>query len=180
MAKSGKRKATSKTTASGKTKPVRKSAKTGRFVRRNTPTNISSRKSGTSQRKSSVVADDSHVAKPVKKERHLRLVAQSERLARLIDELGNNRVADLLSVSPSQPSRWRSGKEGIGAENQRKLIDLDYVFGRLEQLFPSRQAEIWLTSYNAHLGGRPIDVLRIRGAAPVIEAIDAEAQGAFA
>jgi len=117
---------------------------------------------------------------PKSTKRHLRLVAESERLERLIDELGNNRVAKLLAVSNSQPSRWRSGKEGIGAENQRKLIDLDYVFGRLEQLFTSRQAEIWLTSFNAHLGGRPIDVLRLRGAAPVIEAIDAEAQGAFA
>jgi hypothetical protein len=112
--------------------------------------------------------------------RHLRLIAESERLIRLIDELGNNRVAELLSVSRSQPSRWRSGKEGIGPENQRKLIDLDYVLGRLGQLYPSRQCEIWLTSHNAHLGGRPIDVLHIRGAAPVIEAIDAEAQGAFA
>lgn len=119
-------------------------------------------------------------AKATAAKRHLRLVAESERLERLIGELGNNRVAKLLAVSNSQPSRWRSGKEGIGAENQRKLIDLDYVFGRLEQLFTSRQAEIWLTSFNAHLGGRPIDVLRLRGAAPVIEAIDAEAQGAFA
>ena len=111
---------------------------------------------------------------------NLRLVAEADRLERLVNELGNNRVANLLAVSPSQPSRWRSGKEGIGIENQRKLIDLDYVFGRLEQLFSSRQAEIWLKSYNAHLGGRPIDVLRLRGAAPVIRAIDAEAQGAFA
>jgi hypothetical protein len=110
----------------------------------------------------------------------LRLVAESERLERLVEEFGNNRVAKLLAVSPSQPSRWRSGKEGIGVENQRKLIDLDYVFGRLEQLFPARQAEIWLTSFNAHLGAVPIDVLRLRGAAPVIAAIDAEAQGAFA
>jgi hypothetical protein len=106
-------------------------------------------------------------------------VAENERLERLIGELGNNRVAELLSVSRSQPSRWRTGKEGIGPENQRRLIDLDYVFGRLEQLYPSRQAQIWLTSHNAHLGGRPIDVLRLKGAVPVIEAIDAEAEGAF-
>jgi hypothetical protein len=110
---------------------------------------------------------------------HLRLVAENERLERLIGELGNNRVAELLSVSRSQPSRWRTGKEGIGPENQRKLIDLDYVFGRLEQLYPSRQAQIWLTSHNAYLGGRPIDVLKLKGALPVIDAIDAEAEGAF-
>jgi hypothetical protein len=108
------------------------------------------------------------------------LVAETDRLERLIGELGNNRVASLLAVSPSQPSRWRSGKEGISTENQRKLLDLDYVFARLEQLFRPRQAEIWLNSYNAHLGGRPIDALHLRGASSVIQAIDAEAQGAFA
>lgn len=112
--------------------------------------------------------------------RRLHLVTDSDRLNRLIDRVGNNRVANLLGVSRSQPSRWRARKEGIGPENQRKLIDLDYVFGRLEQLFTPRQAEIWLTSMNAHLGARPVDVLRLRGATPVIAAIDAEAEGAFA
>ena len=117
---------------------------------------------------------------PSKRKSHLRLVGETQRLERLIEELGNNRVAALLSVSRSQPSRWRSGAEGIGPENRRKVIDLDYVFGRLQQLYPPRQAQIWLTSYNAHLGARPIDVLRISGVSRVIEAIDAEAEGAFA
>lgn len=109
-----------------------------------------------------------------------RVVFEAERLERLIERLGNNKLAKLMSVSPSQPSRWRTGEEGIGLENRRRLIDLDYVFGRLEQLFTPRQAEIWLTSSNSHLSARPIDVLRVRGAAPVIAAIDAEAEGAFA
>lgn len=51
---------------------------------------------------------------------------------------------------------------------------------RLLQLYPPDQAEIWLTSHNAHLGGRPVDVLRLRGAGPVVTAIDAAAQGAYA
>lgn len=102
------------------------------------------------------------------------------RLARLIDGLGNNQLASLMGVSRSQPSRWRSGIEGMSPENLRRLIDLDYAFGRLEQLFSPRQAGIWLTSENAHLGARPIDVLRVRGVAPVIAAIDAEAEGAIA
>ena len=110
----------------------------------------------------------------------VRVVGDSYRLERLIVHFGNNRLANLMAVSPSQPSRWRAGKEGIGPENQRRLIDLDYVIARLEQLFTPRQAEIWLTSQNAHLGARPIDVLRLRGATPVIAAIDAEAEGAFA
>jgi len=103
-----------------------------------------------------------------------------EKLHRLIAGFGNNRVASLLGVSPSQPSRWQKGEERISAENQRGLLDLDYVMARLLQLFPQEQAEIWLTSHNAHLGARPIDVLRLRGAARVVQAIDAEAQDAYA
>ena len=101
------------------------------------------------------------------------------RLGRLITDLGNNRVASLLGVSRSQPSRWRRGEERISAEKQRSLLDLDYVMARLLQLFPPQQAEIWLTSHNAHLGARPMDVLRLRGAGAVVRAIDAEAQGAY-
>ena len=103
-----------------------------------------------------------------------------QRLHRLIANFGNNRVASLLGVSPSQPSRWQKGEERISAENQRSLLDLDYVMARLLQLFPQEQAEIWLTSHNAHLGARPVDVLRLRGAAGVVQAIDAEAQDAYA
>jgi Protein of unknown function (DUF2384) len=177
VAKSSKGKSTSKAAA----------AKTGvsgsRSARRSVanPTaarSATTRKSSTSRKQT--LARDPKSSTRSGRRANLRLVAEAERLERLIGELGNNRVANLLAVSPSQPSRWRSGKEGIGIENQRKLIDLDYVFGRLEQLFTSRQAEIWLTSYNAHLGGRPIDVLRLKGVPSVIAAIDAEAQGAFA
>ena len=103
-----------------------------------------------------------------------------ERLIGLVEGLGNNRVAEFLEASPSQPSQWRSGKEGISPENERRVVDLDYVMTRLLQLFPKEQASIWLTSYNAHLGATPVDVLRLRGAGPVVQAIDAEAQGAYA
>ena len=44
---------------------------------------------------------------------------------------------------------------------------------RLLEIYPHELAELWLESHNAHLGARPIDVLQLRGAAPVIEAIDA-------
>lgn len=103
------------------------------------------------------------------------------RLSWLISVLGNNQVAELLRVSRSQPSRWRTGAEGLIATNQRAVLDLDYVVARLHQLWTPDVAEVWLESPNAHLGGAtPLDVLRQRGAAEVIRAIDAEAQGAYA
>ena len=39
----------------------------------------------------------------------------ADRLVRLIAGLGNNRLAGLLGVSASQPSRWRKGEERISA-----------------------------------------------------------------
>lgn len=117
---------------------------------------------------------------PKAKKARLYLVSSDARLSGLVKELGNNRVADILEVSPSQPSRWKSGTEGISVANERRVLDLDYVMARLLRLFPKEQAEIWLESHNAHLGARPIDALKMRGVSSVIEAIDAEEQGAYA
>lgn len=114
------------------------------------------------------------------KKRHLFVVGEEERLERLVEGFGSNRVADLLEVSRSQPSRWRRGQEKLGPTSRRRVLDVDYVISRLLQLYPREQAEIWLTSHNAHLGGRPLDVLHLKGVAPVIAALDAEAEGAFA
>lgn len=104
-----------------------------------------------------------------------------DQVERVIAVLGNNAVARVLSVSASQPSRWRSGREQVSPENRRKLADLDYVLDRLLlEIYPD-QVPMWLTSPNAHLGGaRPVDVLQLRGAASVLPAVDALAVGAFA
>lgn len=102
-------------------------------------------------------------------------------VARVIDALGNNVVADLLRVSRSQPSRWRSGQERLSPENRKRISDLDHVLDRLLlELYPD-QAGAWLTGPNPHLGGaRPVDMLGLRGAAAVLPAIEALAAGAFA
>ncbi len=119
------------------------------------------------------------MAKPAKKMKRSR-VTPEQRLAALIDALGNNRVAELLGVSRSQPSRWRAGIEGMSPESLARLTDLDYVWERLTQVYLAEVALVWLRSYNHHLGARPEDVFRFRGAGPVIRAIDAEDQGAYA
>jgi hypothetical protein len=102
-----------------------------------------------------------------------------ERVESLVALLGNNRLAELLEVSPSQPSRWRSGAEAPSPLSQRKVIDLDYVMSRLLELWRPRIAALWLEGHNSYLRARPIDVFRLSGAAPVVEAIDFEAQGAM-
>ena len=99
---------------------------------------------------------------------------------RVVSALGSNTVADLLGVSRSQPSRWRRGQERISPANRARLADLDHVLNRLLQVLWPEEAGAWLTAANPHLGGRPVDVLSLRGSAPVIEALDALAQGAYA
>lgn len=108
------------------------------------------------------------------------VVPTAQKLARLVESLGNNWVAGMLEVSTSQPSRWRTGEEGISPENARQVTDLEYVMSRLLQLYSPTVAKVWFESYNAHLQGRPVDVFHLRGALAVAAAIDAEAQGAYA
>ncbi len=89
-------------------------------------------------------------------------------------------VADLLGVSKSQPSRWRQGKERPNVATRRLLLDLEHVMARAHLLFTPEVAWDWLTGSNAYLeGARPIDVLRMRGASEVIDALDAATQDAF-
>lgn len=106
------------------------------------------------------------------------VVSAEERLDYLATTFGSNRVAELLGVSKSQPSRWRSGRERMSPENRRRLLDLDYVMSRLLVFMYPGQAEIWLTSFNPLLGGRPIDALEMKGVGAILAAIDAEEQGA--
>ena len=100
---------------------------------------------------------------------------------RVVAALGSNTVAELLGVSRSQPSRWRSGAERMSPVNRARVVDLDHVLDRLLAELHPEEAGIWLSSPNAHLdGGRPIDVLLLRGPSRVLDAVDALAEGAFA
>jgi hypothetical protein len=105
----------------------------------------------------------------------------SRRADFLVDTLGNKRIATLLGVAESQPSRWRRGEEVPGPQVAPVLVDLDHVVGRLLLLWDASVVGDWLTASNAFLDGtRPIDVLVTRGSAEVLEAIEAETEGAYA
>ena len=93
----------------------------------------------------------------------------------LIDTLGGGtRLAELLGVSKSQPTRWSKGQESPGPEASRNLLDLDHVVARASMLWAPDVVVIWLGSSNAFLeGARPIDVLRERGSREGTAALDA-------
>ena len=102
-------------------------------------------------------------------------------LARVIEALGTNAAARLLGADRAQVSRWSSGSESIGSEMGRRIVDLHDVLTRILRVYGREAAALWLIGSEPLLGGaRPIDILVLEGAAPVIRAIDGIAEGAYA
>jgi len=99
---------------------------------------------------------------------------------RLVAAFGGNMVARLLDVDPAMITRWK-GTAPISSEMARRIIDVHDVFNRAFQVLRPRNAVRWLFGQEPLLGGaRPIDVLILRGAAPVIEALGGLDAGAYA
>ena len=102
-------------------------------------------------------------------------------LARVIGALGTNAAARLLGADRAQVSRWGAGTESIGSEMGRRIVDLHDVLTRILRVYGRQAAAMWLVGSEPLLGGaRPIDILVLEGAAPVIRAIDGIAEGAYA
>jgi len=102
-------------------------------------------------------------------------------LARVIEALGTNAAARLLGADRGQVSRWNAGIESIGSEMGRRIVDLHDVLTRILRVYGREAAALWLVGSEPLLGGaRPIDILVLEGAAPVIRAIDGIAEGAYA
>lgn len=106
----------------------------------------------------------------------------SERTEAVAIALGSkSKLAGLLEVSASQPTRWIDGSENPNAENSRAILDLDHVIARAGLLWKPTVITAWLSGRNAFLGGaRPIDVIKTQGSAPVIDALDQELAGGYA
>jgi uncharacterized protein (DUF2384 family) len=87
----------------------------------------------------------------------------------------------VLDADRAQVSRWVAGAEPVSAEMGRRIVDLHDVLTRILRVYSRNAASLWLNGSEPLLGGaRPIDVLAIEGAAPVIRAIDGISQGVFA
>lgn len=110
------------------------------------------------------------------------VIGLSSRAAMVANAVGGQtELASILAVNKSQPSHWIKGTERPNPSNARILVDLDHVIARIQLLWAPSMVTPWLKASNAFLdGARPIDVLRVEGTRRVIEALDAEASGAFA
>jgi hypothetical protein len=91
-------------------------------------------------------------------------------------------AAALLDVDPAQTSRWASGKSRPSPEQARLLLDMDHVMGHALLVWATDElVRDWLTTPNAHLdGATPVEWIRHHGSAEVVDALRAEAAGAFA
>lgn len=103
----------------------------------------------------------------------------SQALRRLVKLLGNNQLGALLGVAKSQPSRWLRG-DPMATENERRILDLDYVIARALRVIHSDKIGAWLTYQVPTLGwARPIDVLTSVGPEAVTQALDVIEEGAL-
>ncbi len=103
------------------------------------------------------------------------------RVQYLLDLFTSKGLAEWIGVSPSQTSRWSSGKERPSPAAAPALIDLEHVYARARLVWGEDAARIWLQSPNSYLGGpRPLDVLRADGPSRVLECLDAEMWGGAA
>lgn len=104
-----------------------------------------------------------------------------ERTVFLVEKVGGGtKLASLLGVNKSQPTRWGKGEEQPSPGKAREILDLDHLMARAGLLWEPEVVRAWLTGPNSFLeGARPIDVLRTRGVGDVLEALEAETQMAF-
>ncbi|MGH7920789.1 MAG: antitoxin Xre/MbcA/ParS toxin-binding domain-containing protein [Candidatus Dormibacteraceae bacterium] len=104
---------------------------------------------------------------------------RADKVRQLISIYGVHGLAALVGVSPSQPVRWRQGREGLSEPATRQLLGLEYLTSRLAEVFTARQAQAWLSSPNPYLAGStPAQVFAQLGAAAVEPAISAVEIGA--
>lgn len=104
------------------------------------------------------------------------LDSSMERMLRDLTPLRGSGIFDDLFRNTS----W-DGIALIKIPDARRLaIDLHHIFQRLLETRTPSVASIWLRSFNSALNARPVDVLKLRGAAPVIDAIDTSDSDSFA
>lgn len=102
-------------------------------------------------------------------------------LDRLVDALGSN-SADTFARRRPRPGIPLARRYGTcRMEMGRRIVDLHHVLSHILRIYAREAAALWLVGSEPLLGGaRPIDVLALEGAAPVIRAIDGITQGVYA
>ncbi|WIG19365.1 hypothetical protein [Kocuria rosea] len=84
-------------------------------------------------------------------------------------------LSRLLGVPRTLHALWRKGGHTPPTQTAQQLLDLDYVMNKAMQIWPRKAALDWMTGTNDYLdGARPIDVLKERGPAEIVQALELE------
>jgi DNA-binding transcriptional regulator YdaS (Cro superfamily) len=104
------------------------------------------------------------------------------RMKHLTDVLGSQaKLADWLEVSRSQPSRWTKGLTTPSTDAAEAIANLDFITTRAALVWDRSVVPDWLRGHNAFLGGAtPLEMIRRGRTAEVLQALEAEASGAYA
>jgi uncharacterized protein (DUF2384 family) len=102
-------------------------------------------------------------------------------LKRIVEAYQQAAIARLLGVDRSTVNHWVQGEREISPVMRGRILEVHDVLTRVHQVFNPTLAARWLIGHEPLLGGaRPIDVMGMRGAAPVIDALDAISSGGYA
>jgi uncharacterized protein (DUF2384 family) len=102
-------------------------------------------------------------------------------LERLIESFGSNGLARLIGVRTGTVTNWRSRRRAISPEYVQRILDLHDVMTRALQIMDPAVIPDWFEGREPFLDdARPIDVLALRGSAPLIAALRSIAAGAYA
>ncbi len=102
-------------------------------------------------------------------------------LQRLASAFGGRPLARFLGVGSGTVSNWLSGQRTMNPEMTARVIDLHDVLTRALQVYAPEVVIDWLLGNDPYLDHkRPIDVLALHGAGPLIQALDAHESFGYA
>jgi uncharacterized protein (DUF2384 family) len=89
-------------------------------------------------------------------------------------------VAWLLNTTPETVSRWRTGRTEPQPDRRDNLLRLEWLVKELSELYPPKEAHLWLYSPHKRLAGqRPADLIQSGKTENVLQIIAQLRDGAF-
>lgn len=90
-------------------------------------------------------------------------------------------VANVLRTRPETVSRWNQGKAFPHPNNERQLLELEWIVEKLSDLYTPQEARLWLFSRQKLLDGRtPADLIAENKSEEVLAVINQLRDAVFA
>ena len=81
-------------------------------------------------------------------------------------------VAFLMNTNVETVSRWRSGKNNPQSNNERLILDIEYILERLREFYDRDDARLWIYTRQKSLNGRtPADLIQEEKVSEVLDLI---------